>query len=66
MHLSYYQTFPARVDPAFVEAASRYSHSKLRRKTEENNRCEVEKKYFYASNREKMLERKILSRSAQL
>ncbi len=66
MHLSYYQTFPARVHPDFVDAALRFTASRFRRKTEEKHRLEVEQKYFYTSNREKMLERKIVSRSLQL
>lgn len=66
MHLSYYQTFPARVHPQFAETASRCSASKARRKTEEMRRLEAEQKYFYTTNREKMLERKIVSRSLQL
>ncbi len=66
MHLSYYQTFPHRVHPQFIDAALRCSASKFRRKTEEKQRLEVEQKYFYTSNREKMLERKIVSHSLQL
>ena len=38
MHLSYYQTFPARVHPDFVDSALRFTASRFRRKTEEKLR----------------------------